>query len=619
MQDRKRNPFSLHLILLATILWFCSFWIPYGNCREIAALTPPPGTVWEAAAETKGALDIEWGQDIPHQDIQIRSLRYTGSTWKAEPQRIYALYAHPEGNGPFPAILQIHGGGQTCYKENLAFFVKHGYACLSFDWTGPRDERPLDQVTNWHSDFAGSIMGPDDQQPGQNLIYHVVLAAIHAIDILQQQPEVDPQRIGVQGISWGGYITWLVNGLDPRVGVAVPTYGIGGLTTQWSDIALAMKQRSLEFIQMWQKNYEPSAFALSQHGAVLFANATNDFFGQMPEAEALLSQLQVNHRRSYGPNRMHSLDPETVTAAMAWFACHLHHENQTTAQLPSSFLKEPLLKVTQTEAGVPLAEIEVDPSQLIKSVRVDFSRGALPALLKCWLSTPATQKAEKLWTAELPVVEAAQPLAAYAQVTYENAGMLSSEVKELIPAVALKGSQGTVLASDILSDWKQGPSGWFIQRGTDFTHAEVPLASLESGTVNGHPALLYQAAEVPEEIHLATRLIADPARNKGNQQVMELWTHDLGAVKIRTNWFLRQPGARVHQATLEAASGWTKTVLSLQDFTAYDEDRSQEEENGKPLENWNDVHQLNFIATPLKGGTPAMGLLQWGEPLPSIR
>jgi len=574
---------------------------PFKVCGE--GFTPPSGTVWENAIQEHNSLDLQWGKEIVNDSITIRSLRYTGSVWKGEPQRVYALYAHPDGEGPFPAILQIHGGGQTCYPSNVEYFVKHGYACLSFDWTGSRKERPIEEITNWHKDFADSIMGPDDQAPGQNLIFHAVLAALRGIGVLADQPEVDEDRIGVQGISWGGYITWLVNGLDTRVKAAVPTYGVGGLAEQWSDIARSMKARSPEFTQLWKTNYEPEVFAPLQHGPVCFLNATNDFFGQLPEAEQRLAQVSVNHRRGYSPNQMHSLAPTTVSTGMAWFDAHLKSDGR--------FPKEPVLSLEAHDQGLLKAVIQVDELWPVACVHVNYSRGSLPALLKCWLSTDAVREASGTWSAVLPFVESAQPMSTIAQAVYEGGFMLSSPVTEAIPAMLFPGVSGSEMVSDTISDWTQGPSGWFIQRGTDFIHADNPEAELVLKEVESHPCLAYVSPEPITEIHVATRLVADPARAKGNRRHLEIWTHDLSVVTLRTDWFLRQPGAKVYQVNFEGGAGWKQTVIALDQLRPYDEDKNEEIVDGDPLAHWNDVHQLNLIARTADHGEPAVGLIRW--------
>ena len=43
----------------------------------------------------------------------------------------------------------------------------------------------------------------------------------------------DPAKLGVQGVSWGGYLCWIVNGLDSRIRVSVPGFGVGGEMEDW--------------------------------------------------------------------------------------------------------------------------------------------------------------------------------------------------------------------------------------------------------------------------------------------------------------------------------------------------------------------------------------------------
>ncbi len=67
--------------------------------------------------------------------------------------------------------------------------------------------------------------------------YHAVTAALNAHSLLAAHPAVDADRIGLTGISWGGYMTCVVAGVDPRYRFAVPVYGCGflALNSAWSN------------------------------------------------------------------------------------------------------------------------------------------------------------------------------------------------------------------------------------------------------------------------------------------------------------------------------------------------------------------------------------------------
>src|SRR5438270_13201300 len=66
-------------------------------------------------------------------------------------------------------------------------------------------------------------------EANQMWTYHAVAAVIRGCSLLAARTEVDPNRIGITGISWGGYLTCIVAGLDDRLKVAVPVYGCGFL------------------------------------------------------------------------------------------------------------------------------------------------------------------------------------------------------------------------------------------------------------------------------------------------------------------------------------------------------------------------------------------------------
>ena len=57
------------------------------------------------------------------------------------------------------------------------------------------------------------------------------------VPLLRAQPDVDAARIGLTGISWGGYLTCITAGVDDRFRFAVPVYEIykAGHDPYWVD------------------------------------------------------------------------------------------------------------------------------------------------------------------------------------------------------------------------------------------------------------------------------------------------------------------------------------------------------------------------------------------------
>jgi dienelactone hydrolase len=106
--------------------------------------------------------------------------------------------------------------------------------------------------------------------------YHAVANVILSHSLLRSFPEVDSSRTALTGISWGGYLTCIVSGLDNRFDCAVPVYGCGFLheNSCWLNEFAAMNgQQKEKWIQLW----DPSKYVGSATMPMLFVNGGKDF------------------------------------------------------------------------------------------------------------------------------------------------------------------------------------------------------------------------------------------------------------------------------------------------------------------------------------------------------
>ena len=59
-------------------------------------------------------------------------------------------------------------------------------------------------------------------------------------------------------------------------------------------------------------------------------------------------------------------------------------------------------------------------------------------------------------------------------------------------------------------------------------------------------------------------------------------------------------------------AGWQRRVLSLSDFAPLNEEKGKTEaKHGRPLANWNEVHQIELICEPTPGGKVALNRMGW--------
>ena len=106
--------------------------------------------------------------------------------------------------------------------------------------------------------------------------YHAVANVILAHSLIRSFPEVDPERTAITGISWGGYLTSMVSGLDNRFKAAVPVYGCGFLheNSVWlKDFEKMSPGHRAKWVKLW----DPSSYAGSTAMPVLYVNGGKDF------------------------------------------------------------------------------------------------------------------------------------------------------------------------------------------------------------------------------------------------------------------------------------------------------------------------------------------------------
>jgi len=106
----------------------------------------------------------------------------------------------PEGDGPFPAVV-LAGG--WCYVRELVMpdyaqaFADAGIAALVFDYRN---------------------LGVSDGQPRQHLDpWDQITDYRNALSFLERRADIDPDRLGVWGISYSGGHALILGATDPRV------------------------------------------------------------------------------------------------------------------------------------------------------------------------------------------------------------------------------------------------------------------------------------------------------------------------------------------------------------------------------------------------------------------
>ena len=270
--------------LLAMLMLLC---VP-----RLALAQPAQQLPWDMQ-QLSQAPDLEWID----QTSPVHSLLYVGEPYEGKPTQVFAYYASPStladdskqtddrAQGEYPAVVLIHGGGGTAFREWAELWAKRGYAAIAMDLAGSRPvegTNPHEMNNRTRIDAGGPGQGDDekfgsiDKPPGEQWPYHAVANAILAHSLIRSFEGVAPERTAVTGISWGGYLTCIVAGVDSRFKAAVPVYGCGFLheNSVWLPRFASM---TAEQRQRWVDLWDPSQYLPRVTMPILFVNGTNDF------------------------------------------------------------------------------------------------------------------------------------------------------------------------------------------------------------------------------------------------------------------------------------------------------------------------------------------------------
>jgi len=239
----------------------------------ITPLDHPAGTFDETYFVPSGAIFAQW-QDSTHPPRLIELDGETGEqtrtvllvagtppshAWRSvsftspDRQAIQGWLGLPDGQGPFPTILETHGGPTAVTTEQFSpgaqAWIDHGFAFLSINYRGS---------TTFGKAFEEQIWG--------DLGHWEVEDMAAARDWLVKQGIAKPNQIFLTGWSYGGYLTLQALGKKPELWAG----GMAGIA-----------------IADWAIQYEDSADMLRGYQRMLFGGTPDE----QPERYAASSPI----------------------------------------------------------------------------------------------------------------------------------------------------------------------------------------------------------------------------------------------------------------------------------------------------------------------------------------
>jgi dienelactone hydrolase len=136
------------------------------------------------------------------------------------------LYRPAEVTQPLPAVLYLCGHTlgkvSATYQSHPRWFAQHGYVALVLDPIQLGESQGIHHGTHRFDRW-------DWPSRGYSPIATEVWNGMRALDYLETRDDVDPERIGVTGLSGGGVVSWCLGAADERVKVVVPVCQSGSI------------------------------------------------------------------------------------------------------------------------------------------------------------------------------------------------------------------------------------------------------------------------------------------------------------------------------------------------------------------------------------------------------
>jgi pimeloyl-ACP methyl ester carboxylesterase len=120
----------------------------------------------------------------------------------------------PGTEGRHPAIIMVHGDGRIdrydsgIYRPIMERFLRAGYAVFSWDKPGTGESTGEFEDGTWIITYRASIL-------------------VDAVEFLKEHPAIDPERIGVWGISQGGIVAPMALTMSDDIAFMIVVSGPG--------------------------------------------------------------------------------------------------------------------------------------------------------------------------------------------------------------------------------------------------------------------------------------------------------------------------------------------------------------------------------------------------------
>ncbi len=197
-----------------------------------------------------------------------------------------ALFIPNNLKGKAPAILNAIGHSTASFRRDIyqhiiINFVKKGFVVLTYDQIGQGERLQYYDETTGKSKYPSttehSYPGAQCFIAGYSPARYFIWDGIRGIDYLLSRSEVDPNRIGMTGLSGGGTSTAFIGALDDRIVAAAPTCFVTNYKSLFKSIGPQDAEQNIYHLLSSGFDH-PDFIELRAPKPTLMVTTTRDFF-----------------------------------------------------------------------------------------------------------------------------------------------------------------------------------------------------------------------------------------------------------------------------------------------------------------------------------------------------
>jgi hypothetical protein len=428
---------------------------------EIAIASP--ADLWKDFDPDAGEFKEEIVHEETRDDVYFRD-SYISAYHAGEEIRVFCKYAVKVDAKQAPGLMNVHG---WMSRPSIDMeYVNNGWAVMSHDYCGKTGDRS--QYTKYPENLRYGNMDVDvgyriksklpdgsfiaDPKQTDDYLWYVIQRRV--LSYLLKQKEVDSNRIGAKGYSYGGTIMWNL-ATDRRVKAVAAYFGVGWLEYYrsrgvWMYDSTNAAPEPNPGEKLYLSTIAPQAHAPHITAATLWLNGTNDHHGGHERGEETFKSLKEGTPWSYAHQpRGHHDTQDIGQNTRLWLEKHVLGKDIFWPHQAQS-------KILIGSKGVPELHISPANPDNVTELKMFYALKNPVSFGRAWRDVIEPTRQGNTWIGKMPVMIVDDYVFGFSNVKYDNTIVRSSPFTAAIPSQI-----GKAIATDKPSTtFGEGTGAW---------------------------------------------------------------------------------------------------------------------------------------------------------------